>query len=284
MRVPPWSGVRVVVAAAVASLASCSGGEPGFPSVDGWTRTGEVREYLADNLWEYINGAAELFVEYDIQRCRTADLTSDGVVVSVDVYDMGTPLNAFGVLSRERAGTTIALPGATEAAISPPYLALLLKGSTYVKVNALEGELTDASAQTLLEGIANSLPGEAAYPAELALLPEEGRVDGTEGFQRDGFLGLSELSDCLYAEYSYDGEAPWQGFAMLPPEGSSIESVWSALAEDWDPLDHGEHAVLYREVPYQGLVGVVKAGETLLGVSGVSDQTELMERLNRFVR
>jgi hypothetical protein len=243
-----------------------------------------VREYAADNLWEYINGAAELLVEYDVQTCHTADLTSDGLVVTVDLYDMGTPLNAFGVFSRERAGTRVPLPGATEAAISPPYLALLLKGSTYVKVNALEGELTDAGARALLGAIAQSLPGEPGYPAEIDLLPEAGRIAGTEGFQREGCLGLSELRDCMVAQYTHEVGQPWQGFAVLPPEGSSVESLWRVLASEWEALDHGGRAVLYREIPYQGLVGVVRVGERLLGVSGATDQAELLEHLDGFVR
>ncbi len=288
MSTPRSAGPRLVTVVAfltaVTALLACSGERPAFPSVEGWTRTSEVREYAADNLWQYINGAAELFVEYDVQTCQTADLTSEGLVVTVDLYDMGTPLNAFGVFSRERAGTRVALPGATEAAISPPYLALLLKGSTYVKVNALEGELTDASARALLGGIARSLPGAPAYPAEIDLLPEDGRIAGTEGFQREGFLGLSELRDCLFAQYADEGGEPWQGFAALPPEGSSVESVWRALADEWEALDHGEQTVLYWEIPYQGLVGVVRAGETMLGVSGASDQAELLERLDGFVR
>ena len=95
-------------------LLSCSGPESrggveggsgtDFPVVEGWSRPGDVLTYDADNLWEYINGAAELFVEFGVQTCRTADLVSGEVTVTVDLYDMGTPLNAFGVYERERPG------------------------------------------------------------------------------------------------------------------------------------------------------------------------------------
>ena len=84
---------RGIVALAFFSLClgllSCGGSEPGastgeaapaggqdFPAVEGWAQAGEVLIYDADNLWEYINGAAELFVEFGVQTTRVADLAS----------------------------------------------------------------------------------------------------------------------------------------------------------------------------------------------------------------
>ena len=75
-------------------------------------------------------------------------------MVTVDYYDMGTTLNAFGVYVRERPDPCMEIPGATEALISPPYQALLLKGSRYVKVNVFEGELSETTGRTLLTAIA----------------------------------------------------------------------------------------------------------------------------------
>lgn len=259
-------------------------GQVGFPEVDGWSVASDVHSYDADNLWEYINGAAELFVEYEVETCHTGDLSSGDLVVTVDYYDMGTPLNAFGVYVRERPDAGMPLAGATEASISPPYQALLLKGSTYVKVNVFEGQLTEARGLALLEAIARELPGPAEYPAELELLPGNGRVAGTAGFQREGFLGLTELTDCLYAEFSDDGVESWQGFAMLPSPHASTASIWERLAGAWQSTDHQGLEVLYREIPYRGLVGVVRTREGIVGASGAADQAQLFGRLESLIR
>lgn len=271
-----------VCIAAVASF-SCAGQESGFPDVDGWAQSGEVTVYDADNLWEYINGAAELFIEYDVQTCMTADLTAGDAVVTVDLYDMGTPLNAYGVFKREHPAPGVSIPGAPEVAISPPYQVLMFKGSTYAKVNAIEGELTVESGRELLEALARSLPGESSYPSELERLPQDGIVAGSEGYKRQAFLGLTELSRCLYADYvGRDGQT-WEGFVMLPPAGSTIASVWDALAAEWDSVDHGSRTVLYKEVPYRGLVGLVQSDRGVLGVSGALNQAALLERLDGFI-
>jgi hypothetical protein len=41
--------------------------------------------------------------------------------------------------------------------------------------------------------------------------------------------------------------------------------------------------VLFREVPYMGLVGVARTETGLYGVAGAADEAELRDRLGRFV-
>jgi hypothetical protein len=269
----------LLFAAAALLVGSCR--NAGFPEVPDWTRAGEVSVYDADNLWEYIDGAAELFVTYGVRTCRTADLSSGEVTVTVDLYDMSTPLDAFGIFNLEGSGRGAPFPDAVEAVLDPPYQALLLKGAVYVKVNAVEGELTDPTGRSLLEGIAQALPGPAAYPAELELLPRIGRVAGSEGYQAGGFLGLTELSHCIYAEYAADDGGTWLGFLIPSPTGSG--ATWTDLAARWGSLEHDGHMVLYREVPYRGLVGLVRTDQGLLGVSGAVDRAELLRRLDGFL-
>jgi hypothetical protein len=197
---------------------------------------------------------------------------------------MGTPLDAFGVYVRERPEPGITLPGVTEAVVSPPYQALLLKGSMYVKVNVFDGELTETNGRSLVEAIARALPGPAEYPAELDLLPENGRISGTAGFQTEGLLVLNQLPDCLYAEYSFDGAEPWQGFAKLPSKHESVDATWERLAGVWGSFEREGQTILFREIPYRGLVGVVMTERGIIGASGAADQAQLLSRLNGLIR
>jgi hypothetical protein len=264
-----------------ALCAGCSSEGPDFPEVSGWTRLGEVLTYDADNLWEYINGAAELFVSYDVQSCRTTDLQSGDVAVTVDLYDMGTPLNAFGVFEREAYGETTEVPGAVDAVVSPPYQALLFKGSTYAKVNVFEGELTEAAGQELLSALAAGLPGETTLPPELNLLPDVGKVAGSESYQAKAFLGLTELTNCVFAEYTGEGDENWQGFVIVPDHAAS---VWETLSGEWESLDHAGSTVLFREVPYRGLVGVIRTDRGTFGVTGAEDAAVLVSRMESFIQ
>jgi hypothetical protein len=247
--------------------------------VEGWTQAGEVRIYNAETLWEYINGAAVLFVEYGVRTCTTADMSAAGVSVTVDLYEMASPLGAVGAFKQESAGGGETLTGATVATVSPPYQALMVKGSTYAKVNVYEGELTESEGRRLLQGLAASLPGEAVMPPEFSLLPEEGKVAGSEGYQPGSLLSLAELTDCIYADYEGSDGATWGGFVVLP---SAASNVWEALADRWESFEHDGHTVLFREVPYSGLVGVTRTDSGMFGVSGAADETQLRERLGVF--
>jgi len=281
---------EVVSLAAVSfCLLSCSGTEPGargeagvdFPAVEGWSQVGDVLTYDADNLWEYINGAAELFVEFGVQTCRVTDLVSGDLTVTVDLYDMGTPLNAFGVYEREKPGDDVAVQDAVAGVVSPPYQALLVKGSTYAKVNTLEGELTEVSGLELLRSLAAALPGETTPPHEFDLLPGMGRVAGTEGYKPLAFLGQAGLTDCLYAEYSWEGEESWQGFVVLP---SAAASVWDGLAGSWESAEHNGETVLFTEVPYSGFVGLMRRGDRVFGVAEAQDRAQMLARIERFLQ
>jgi len=271
---------RIALLLTCLAASACVAEQSGFPKAEGWTQAGEVRVYTAENLWEFINGAAVLFVEYGVRTCQTADLSAAGVSVTVDLYDMASPLRAVGVFKRESAGRGVDLTGATIAALSPPYQALMVKGSTYVKVNVYEGELTESEGRQLLQGLAASIPGEAVMPPEFSLLPEERKVAGSEGYQPGSFLSLAELEDCLYAQYEGSEGESWEGFVVLP---SAASDVWDALADQWESFEQDGLTVLFREVPYSGLVGVTRTDAGMFGVSGAADEAQLRERLGVFL-
>ena len=155
-----------------------------------------------------------------------------------------------------------------------------MKGSTYAKVNTLDGELTDALGLALLEALAAALPGGTSLPSELDLLPGEGKVAGTEGYKPQAFLGQADLTDCLYAEYSLAGEESWQGFVVLP---SAATSVWETLAGSWDSVSLGGEEVLFTEVPYSGFVGILRSGDRVFGVAEAQDQAQMLVRLESFI-
>ena len=171
-----------------------------FPKIKGYKQTSEVRVYSPDNLWEYINGAADQFLDYEFQLLRSCDLAKGDLSVSIDIYDMGTDLNAFGIYVNERPTNRERLKFGVEATVSPPYQALLLKGSLYVKVDVLEGKIDDENGKQLLKALSDALKGSKEYPAEMQKLPKANMTFGSFKFANKAFLGLKELTKCLYAD------------------------------------------------------------------------------------
>ncbi|MDZ7318533.1 MAG: hypothetical protein ONB11_05220, partial [candidate division KSB1 bacterium] len=165
-----------------------------FPEIPGWQPLSEVTSYDAENLYEYIDGAADQFLDYGFRRLQTRDFAVDSLKLTVEIYDMGSQLNAFGIYQAERPPDAPGLTWGTEAIVSPPFQCLLLKDVYYVKVNVFEGELSDSSGSRLLAAIAAALPGKADFPAELQWLPTKNMIAGSAGFTRVRFLGVPELT------------------------------------------------------------------------------------------
>ena len=255
-----------------------------FPDIKGWKRVSEAKTYNPGNLWEYINGAADQFLAYDFQLLRLCELSSKGLTVTVNIYDMGTLLNAFGIYDLERPDESNKMAIGTEAVILPPYQCLLLKDVYYVKVDVYEGKITESVGHDLLEAIAEALPGAEEYPEELLRLPSEGKVAGSEGYIREGYLGTADLRNCVYAQYLEKKKQEYQVFLMIPESGKSEEAIWKNLTLKWTSKKHKKHTILYKKIPYKGLVGIMFTDKGILGVSDSADEKEMLKRLENLIK
>ena len=249
-----------------------------FPEIEGWGSPTAVNSYDAGSLWEYINGAAETFMQYGFQGLETAEFSRDGTILAVSIYDMGSALNAYGIYRSERPDEVEPLAIGAQAIVSPPYQALMAKDRFYVKVDVSDGAMAGAAGRAVLENIAVSLPGSDGMPDEFAALPKKDRVAGSEQFTREAFLGLPELKRCLSAEY-VDGRTV---FTVLPPAGSDVDATWQQLSSKWKAVDtDGGAPVLAKKVPYTGLVGVTRMGEAIVGTVGTEDEAGLLGSLSQ---
>lgn len=253
-----------------------------FPAAGGWTLAGEVTAKSPDNLWEFNNGAAEAFLAYGFKGLRYADLKAGEVVVTVEIYDMGTPINAFGIYRTECSDDAERLDIGAEAALALPYQCLLLKESHYLKLSLYQGELKKLKAEELLRGLAAALPGSDGWPAELGLLPEKDQVTGSVGYTREAYLGMSVLTNCVHAEYA-GAERPFQRFTILAGSDNARQAAWEKLAAKWTATELKGYPVLWREIPYQGITGTILTDKGIFGVSSCSDEKEMLKRLRVFL-
>jgi len=249
-----------------------------FPEIEGWHPETAVTSYDAGNLWEFINGAAETFIQYGFQGLETAELSRDGTVVAVSVYDMGSALNAYGIYRTELRDAAEPLAIGAQAIVSPPYQALMAKDRFYVKVDVYDGAMDGTDGRAVLETIAGLLPGSDGMPDEFAALPKKDRVAGSEQFTREAFLGLRELERCASAEYVGGGTV----FTVLPSAGSDVDATWQELSSKWKAIDaDGGAIVLARKVPYTGLVGVTRKDDAIVGIVGAEDEAALLDSLSQ---
>jgi hypothetical protein len=74
---------------------------PASGAVAGWEKSGETRTFEPRNLWQYIDGDSEQYIQAGVVSTSTTDYKYKGQLeASVDVYTMGGPDGAQTILER----------------------------------------------------------------------------------------------------------------------------------------------------------------------------------------
>ncbi len=250
-----------------------------FPQIEGWQKQDTVAVYDASNLWERINGAADLFLNYGFQELSAVDLRKGSVGLALEIYDMGTPLNAFGIYNTEAPGSKTKLNIGAQAVVSPPAQGFMFKDKYYVKLDVFEGKLTAKDGAELFKAVEKALPGKDTMPSELSMLPEKSRLPGSVSFVKNGFQGLSELQNCLTASYK-DADGKEFSYFILVSDNSASTDLLKEISKKWKTVEHKKHKVYYREIPYKGFIGLTDVNGIYLGVTDSENKDLMLKRLD----
>jgi hypothetical protein len=167
-----------------------------------WKWNGGPTYYSPDILFEYIDGNADLYLAYGFQTLITVEyFGSTNLSLVVDIYDMGTPLNAFGVYSNYRSPQSDFVAIGTEGILSD-YFLRFIQGQYIVDLNINETDLRliDFRWQVAQE-IARRIPAPKVLPALLDLLPTLHLIAKTPKYIAEGLLGHAFFPRGLEALY-----------------------------------------------------------------------------------
>jgi len=181
---------------------------PADGEMPGWSRVTEPEHYEADNLWEYINGQADFFIDYGFARVDTAEYRNDQESSSVvlEVYLMGRPQEAFGIFAAERTRDDRPLEIGAQAYLGANVLGFW-QAEQYVKLTSFDdGPEVERLLVGLAEEISSRIPSQGRDLETLLLFPEEGRIEASERFIPKNFLGQPYLTDSYRVGYTFDSQ------------------------------------------------------------------------------
>jgi len=139
----------------------------------GWKAVSEDRFFDRTTIFSYIDGGAEIYKAYDMQSCLSRRYAISGEPnIILDIFDMGTPQNAFGVFTHDTDGKVIHV--GQEGRLRPGWLSFW-KYRFFVSVYAEDD--TDAAQKAvnaLAEQVAGAIQGRSTKPGILTKLPAEG--------------------------------------------------------------------------------------------------------------
>jgi hypothetical protein len=241
--------------------------------LSGLNRTGEIRTFVGDSLWEYINGGAELYHEYDFIEVVTADYVAGEEELVFDIYKFSTSDNAFGLYSMIRPHGERLDKFAAEAHASASDIRFV-KGDLLVVIIAFGS--SDETSDLLIQAAAEleaTLPGTTDLPTTFASFPIENAVPATEKIVANSFLGRQALSEIYTREYVIAGDTV--ELVLSEDQSGNKYENWSNLA-GIEPVDiDGSFSNLPEGArifglsdSYYGNVVVISTGGRLAGAIG----------------
>jgi hypothetical protein len=237
-------------------------------TVGGWEANGPDRVFDRTTLYDYMDGGAEVFLAFDFREVWTRTYVPRGSApaaspagpeppeLTLDVYDMGSPAEAFGIFSCDREDPDAGIGQDSEAGFG---LLRFRQGRYFVTVTASAED--EAALKAVLEIGRAALPAlgpPGPRPAILDLLPPAGlRPERTSFFHSnvnlntrffissENILNLDRSTDCAFAEYDR-GPAPGEPVYLLlvrypdaPRAAAARRSFLAGYLPEADPDGEG---------------------------------------------
>jgi hypothetical protein len=258
----------LVISPALASHLSLAGSNP-FPSIPGWQLKGPPVAYSPDNLWDFIDGAAESYLAYSFVDLQVGEyINPESVAVRAELYRHADPDNAFGIYTQERSPDCSFVRHGAQGYEGEGILNFF-KGRYYVKLSTHH---TGPAAATWLRTVAGyidtNLAGGSGMPDGLKRLPAEGKKPNTEGYVAQSFLGYGFLRHAFTARY----ERGLQVFVMEYPSADSAAAALRRLLASAPGTRTGQDRYSVSD-PNNGPIAIARSRMVLYGTVGGPDAT-----------
>jgi hypothetical protein len=163
---------------------------PKGSDVEGWREHRPLQHYVGEDLYEYINGGAEIYHEFGFAQVVVQDYINDvGKSVSVEIYEMASSVSAYGMYTfkTDSKGKWISI--GQDAQLSDYYMNFW-NGPFLVTLTGFdETEETRAGLLIIAKSVVSKMPAGGEKPHIVSLLPEEDlKAQSLKYFE--GFLGL----------------------------------------------------------------------------------------------
>lgn len=240
-----------------------------LPELPGWTASGQPGRYGPDTLFDYINGAAESFLDCGFRELVTqAYEAPGGRSVSVDVFRHEGPEAAFGIYSQELSPRATFLDLGAQGYAEPGVLNFF-QGDCYVKLSGFHLGAEERETLTrFARAVAARIPGEARMPAHLAAFPAEGRVARSERYLLKNVLGYPYLGPAYSAEYRFQAQEMRAWIIVAPQEAAARTMLDTYLKAQGPELPREPGNILAVTDRFHGPLALLARGRHLLLVTG----------------
>ena len=250
-----------------------------YPELGGFKKQTNYPVYTPDNLWDFINGAADNYLAYGFVDLHVAEYKKGKDVIKLEVYRHSDNTMAFGIYSSERSPSFRFVNLGTQGYIADGAINYF-KGNYYVKIRTFSTkEKVLHSAESLALKVAESLEGEAVMPPLLSQFPDEGKKQNEETFINESVLGHKFLNRAFKALY----ESGTDNFSIFIIDNKSDEEAAKTVeiylkSMGMEAADSGTSKYVLAD-GYNGTIFLAWKNERIVLISGLSkDQAEIADK------
>jgi hypothetical protein len=258
---------------AILLAAGMAGGQESLTChfVPGWEQAGPVRQYAADNLYDYKDGGAEGYLAFGFARMQGIDCKAGGATLTIDISEMNDADSAYGLFTANRDPrlpvAKIGMGGQIQ-----PQSASFAKGKYYVELVITDDNANSDRSDLLkafADGMEKRLEGRDTAPETLEWFPKEGLASAR--LIPESVLGLRLLKRGYVARYQQG-----QAFIVLEATPDSAAEVMKKLRERFDgavPARVGDEA-FQAKAQYLDGICIFRKGRYLAGYANLPGAEE----------
>lgn len=244
-----------------------------FPDIKGFSKTGEIETYQPGNLYEIINGAADMYLNYEFRELAVLTYKKPSEQsLTIEIYRHENPDYAFGIYSQERSGRIgnfikIGTEGYYETGVLNFY-----KDCFYVKMSGFNLENEESLLTEIALQIAVLLPGESKFPDTFRIFPEINRQVNRDKFIPKDFLGYPFFKMAYTADYYAPNEGLFTFFILNGGSGDECREMLQAYMEylEKDEQEISEGRITVAD-PYYGIIDMIWKDNNIKGTFGLQD-------------
>jgi hypothetical protein len=249
-----------------------------FPVFSGFRIYTSYPVFGPENLWDFINGAADTYLSYGFVDLHVAEYKKGKSVIKTEIYRHSNSTLAFGIYSTERSPSFRFMNIGAQGYIADGAINFF-KGNYYVKLRTYsKNEKILQSMESLALKIATMLDGNSEMPAVLSMFPVSGRKLNEETYINESVLGHKFLNKAYKAVY----EAGTDSFSIFLMEHNSSEEARKTVeiylaSAGMEAADSEAGKYMFKD-GYNGTIFLAWKDNMIVIISGLSiDQSEVAD-------
>lgn len=216
------------------------------PELTSWRQVDTTKTYDRETIFDYIDGAGEVYRLYDFRNVAVFTFDGDGAgSVLVEVFDMGSAGDAYGIFTFYHEGKDLDLG---DGGYLRPQFVCFWRGQYFICVSSCsEPPVSDEILTDFARLIAEKVPANGRPPAWLNLFPDRDRREQSLRFfhtqqalnyhcfvSEENVLRLNAKTECLLGNYRLAGRSFYQLWVRYPTSAAA-DAAYDFFMRQYSP-------------------------------------------------